>query len=78
MKFTALGSRGSERKLISHFESHFQDLQRRLAYKGHEKGLRIIWLSVWFQVGESVQLIKTATHSPLENIMQNTWPLCAV
>lgn len=46
MKFTALGSRGLERKLISHFESHFQDLQRRLLYKGHEKGLRIIWLSV--------------------------------
>lgn len=29
MKFTALISRGLERKLISVFESHFQDLQRR-------------------------------------------------
>ena len=30
MKFTALVSRGLERKLISVFESHFQDVQGRL------------------------------------------------
>lgn len=42
MKFTALVFRGLERKLISHFESHFQDLQRMLVYKVHEKDLRII------------------------------------
>lgn len=30
MKFTALVSRGLERKLISLFESHFQNLQRRV------------------------------------------------
>ena len=36
MKFTALISRGLERKLISVFESHFQDLPRKV-YKGQER-----------------------------------------